>query len=255
MLLDERRNHILEAIENNGFVSIQQLQDQFEASESTVRRDLEYLEGIGQIRRTRGGAAFVGESLTTFDERRSLAVGQKRRIAKAAAELIETGDAVLLDGGTTTLEVARQLGGKTLQVVTNSLPIINQLVNQPQIELMVIGGYLYPKTGVALGQLAINALKGINVRRLIMSVGGITEKGLFNRNALLVETERQMMEAADEVIVVTDSGKLGHSALAHLCPLDAVDRIVVDAGISAEWKKSLEAEEIEVIVVEGANGD
>lgn len=249
MLLDERRNHILESIENNGFVSIQQLQEQFEASESTVRRDLEYLEGIGQIRRTRGGAAFVGESLTTFDERRSLAVGQKRRIAKAAADLIETGDAVLLDGGTTTLEVARQLGGKTLQVVTNSLPIINQLVNQPQIELMVIGGYLYPKTGVALGQLAINALKGINVRRLIMSVGGITEKGLFNRNALLVETERQMMEAADEVIVVTDSGKLGHSALAHLCPLGAVDRIVVDAGITDEWKKSLEAEEIEVIVV------
>ena len=71
--------------------------------------------------------------------------------------------------------------------------------------LMMIGGYLYPKTGVALGQLAVAALKNINVRRLIMSVGGITEKGLFNRNALLVETERQMIEAADEVIVVTDS--------------------------------------------------
>ena len=249
MLLDERRTHILQVIESQGFVSTQQLQEQFKASESTIRRDLEYLDGIGQIRRTRGGAAYVGESLSTFDERRSLAIEQKRRIARAAADLIESGDAVLLDGGTTTLEVARQLGGKTLQVVTNSLPIINLLVNQPQIELMMIGGYLYPKTGVALGQLAVAALQNINVRRLIMSVGGITEKGLFNRNALLVETERQMIEAADEVIVVTDSGKLGHSALAHLCSLDTVNRIVVDAGISTEWKESLEAVGIEVIVV------
>ena len=116
--LDERRNNILKVVESKGFVSTQLLQDQFEASESTIRRDLEYLDGIGQIRRTRGGAAYVGESLSTFDERRSLAIGQKRRIARAAADLIESGDAVLLDGGTTTLEVARQLGGKTLQVVT-----------------------------------------------------------------------------------------------------------------------------------------
>jgi DeoR/GlpR family transcriptional regulator of sugar metabolism len=112
------------------------------------------------------------------------------------------------------LEVARQLIGKSLQVVTNSLPIVSLLVNQPNIELVMIGGYLYPKTGVALGPLAVATLENIHVRRLMMSVGGITEKGLFNSNALLVETERQMIEAAEEIVVVSDSSKLGHSAAA-----------------------------------------
>ncbi len=250
MLLDERRTRISHLIEHKGFVSLHELSEQFKASESTVRRDLEYLDGLGHIRRTRGGAAYVGESLTTFEERRSRAIEQKRQIAKAAAELIESGEAILLDGGTTTLEVAKQIIGKSLQVVTNSLPIVNLLVNQPLIELIVIGGYLYPKTCVALGPTAVAALSKVNVRRLVMSVGGITEKGLFNSNALLVETERQMIEAADEVMVVSDSEKFGHSALVHLCPLDIVDRMVVDSGITTSWQKTLEQASVELIIAE-----
>src|SRR3990172_11504052 len=250
MLLDERRSKILEIIENKGFVSLSELSEHAGVSESTVRRDLEYLDGIGQIRRTRGGAAYVGESLTEFEDRRGRALPQKQKIAQAAAALIDSGEAVLLDGGTTTLEVARQLIGKSLQVVTNSLPIVNLLVNQPNIELVMIGGYLYPKTGVALGPLAAASLKHIHVRRLVMSVGGITEKGLFNSNALLVETERQMIDAAEEVVVVSDSGKLGHSALAHLCPLDVVDRMVIDSGISPAWRAAIEKAGVELTVVE-----
>jgi len=246
MLLDERRTNILQLIEIQGFISLHELVDRIGASESTVRRDLEYLDGIGQIRRTRGGAAYVGESLTTFEDRRSDALPQKKRIAKAAAELIQPGEAILLDGGTTTLEVAKQLIGKSLLVVTNSLPIVNLLAGQPKIELMVIGGYLYPKTGVALGPMAVAALSNVHVRRLIMSVGGITEKGLFNRNDLLVTTERQMIEAAEEVVVVSDSKKLGHSALAHLCPLDVVDRLVVDSGITPQWRETIQQAGVEL---------
>ena len=248
MLLDERRNIILKLVEKQGFVSLSVLVDQVGASESTVRRDLDYLDGIGQIRRTRGGAAYVGESLTTFEDRRSDALPQKKRIAKAAAALIQPGEAILLDGGTTTLEVAKQLIGKSLLVVTNSLPIVNLLAGQPKIELMVIGGYLYPKTGVALGPMAVAALSNVHVRRLIMSVGGITEKGLFNRNDLLVTTERQMIEAAEEVVVVSDSKKLGHSALAHLCPLDVVDRLVVDSGITPQWRETIQQAGVELTV-------
>lgn len=254
MLVDERRERILQIIENHGFVSLQYLMERCEASESTVRRDLEYLDGIGQIRRTRGGAAFVGESLTGFEDRRMRASREKKELAKAAAKLIGPEETVLLDGGTTTFEVAKQLSGKPYQVVTNSLPIANLLANQPGIELVLIGGYLYPKTGVALGPIAVAALKTIRARRLIMSVGGITEKGLFNSNALLVETERQMMQAADEVIVVCDSGKLGRSALAHLCELDAIDQIVVDSGISPEWRKMIEDHGIRLTVAELEQG-
>ncbi|MCA9028819.1 MAG: DeoR/GlpR transcriptional regulator [Planctomycetaceae bacterium] len=248
MLVDQRRDMILETVESKGFVSLQELVEEYGASESTVRRDLEYLDRIGQIRRTRGGATYVGESLTGFDIRQSQATEEKQSVGRKAAEIIESGETVLLDGGTTTLEVARHLGGKQLQVVTNSLPTANMLVGASNIELVLLGGYVYPKTGVALGSLTVEALKGIHARRLIMSVGGITETGLFNSNSLLVETERQMMAAADEVIVVTDSSKLGHSELAHLCPLRDVDRMVVDKGITDEWKEIVKDHGIELII-------
>ncbi|NOX54154.1 MAG: DeoR/GlpR transcriptional regulator [Planctomycetes bacterium] len=249
MLLDQRRERILQLVESKGFASLQELVEETGVSESTVRRDLEYLEGIRQIRRTRGGAAYVGESLTAFEERRTRALPQKQRIAKQVAEMVEPGEAILLDGGTTTLEVARQLVGKSLQVVTNSLPVVNLLVNQPQIELIVIGGYLYPKTGVALGPHAEAMLESIHVRRLIMSVGGITERGLFNSNSLLVETERRMMHAAEEVVVVADSSKFGHSALVHLCPLEAVDQMVVDSGISDTWQQRVREAGVKLTLV------
>lgn len=247
MLVDQRRGHILKTIESQGFVSLQELVDLLGASESTVRRDLEHLDRIGQIRRTRGGAAYVGESLTAFDDRRGRAVAEKQRIGRKAADLVQSGETVLLDGGTTTLEVARHLAGKSLQVVTNSLPIVNLLVGAPEIELLFLGGYLYPKTGVALGALTVSALKQVHVRRFIMSTGGITSAGLFNSNSLLVESERQMMEAADEVIVVADSSKLGHSELAQVCPLSRVHKLVTDAGITDEWRDVLRQHSVEVV--------
>jgi DeoR family fructose operon transcriptional repressor len=248
MLVDQRRDTILRVVESKGFVSLLELAEGVGASESTIRRDLEYLDGIGQVRRTRGGVAYVGESLAAFDERRQQAAGEKQKVGRKAAELIESGETVLLDGGSTTLEVARALAGKTLQVVTNSLPIVNQLVGASNIELVYLGGYLYPKTGVALGELTIEALKRVHARRLVMSTGGITEAGLFNSNSLLVETERQMIEAADEVIVVADSGKLGHSELVRLCPLEVVDKLVIDAGITDEWRRVVREHGIELIV-------
>lgn len=246
MLVAERRHCIMQVLQEKGFASLQDLADQCSASESTVRRDLEYLDGIGQVHRTRGGAAYVGELLAAFEDRTEEANREKVAIARIAADMIQPHETVLLDGGTTTLEVARCLIGKPLQVVTNSLPIVNLLANQSGIELVIIGGYLYPKTGVALGPVAINGLQHVNARRLIMSTGGITEKGLFNSNALLVETEQAMMQAADEVVVVCNSHKFGHSELARLCDLGDVDHLVVDDGISADWRERCETAGVDV---------
>ena len=250
MLVDERRSSILQAVEEKGFVSLHELVSLVQASESTIRRDLDYLDSAQQIRRTRGGAAYVGESITSFEERTSAASLQKQKIAEAAANLIQPGEAILLDGGTTTLEVARYLANKELQVVTNSLPIMNLLVNQQQIELMILGGYLYPKTGVALGPQATASLQNIHVRRLVISVGGITRKGLFNSNALLVSTERAMLTAADEIMVVADSSKFGKSALAPLCELELVDQMVVDSGITPEWIEVIQSAGIDLTIVD-----
>lgn len=250
MIAVERRAKILELLGNKGFISLIDLVSEIQASESTVRRDLEYLDEIGQIRRTRGGAAYASDSLSGFNERQSKASVEKKKIAAATAELIQSGETILLDGGTTTLEVAKRLTEKSLQVVTNSVPIASLLANAPNIELVIIGGYLYPKTGVALGELAIEALKNIYVQRLVMSVGGITEAGLFNSNALLVDTERKMVEVADEVIVVSDSSKLGRPALSWLCDWDKIDRLVIDSNISPEWQQKFTEAGIQLTIVD-----
>lgn len=163
--------------------------------------------------------------------------------------MIGEGETVLLDGGTTTLEVARQLTGKTLQVLTNSLPIAALLMKRPEIELIFIGGYVYPRTGVALGDQAIQALRRLHVNRLVMGTGGITEEGLFNSNALLVDTERQMIDAADRVTLVADSSKFGQRALSHLCALDVVDELVTDDGVSSDWRRILREQSVQLQAV------
>ena len=249
MLTDERRSKILRIAEESGFVSLQRLVAEVGASESTIRRDLEFLDNQGHLHRTRGGAAYAGDSLTDFDVRRNQASVQKRRIAQRVAELIVAGETVLLDGGTTTLEVARNLSWKPLQVVTNSLPIASLLMNEPEVELIFVGGYVYPKTGVALGEHAVATLRNINVNRLVMSTGGVTADGLFNSNGLLVETERQMIAAAERVTLVADSSKFGQRALSQLCALTAVHEIVTDDGLSDDWRQLLEHKGITVDVV------
>ncbi|MFO0977618.1 MAG: DeoR/GlpR family DNA-binding transcription regulator [Planctomycetaceae bacterium] len=252
MIVDERRSRILQIAEELGFVSLQRLVSELGASESTVRRDLEFLDASGHIQRTRGGASYLGDAQSDFDARRSLASREKQWIAKRTAELISEGETVLLDGGTTTLEVARHLTGKTIQVLTNSLPIASLLMNRPEIELIFIGGYVYPKTGVALGELSVDALRKIHAGRLIMSTGGIMEEGLFNSNALLVETERQMIRAVDRVTLVADSSKFGQRALSHLCPLSDVDEIVTDDGVSSEWRQRMESAGLRMEIAGGS---
>ncbi len=147
---------------------------------------------------------------------------------------------MLLDGGTTTLEVARALVGRRVQVVTNSLPIAQLLASSQQTDLILIGGYIYPRTGVALGPLAIATMQSIRVRKAILGAGGVVAEGIYNSNSLLVETERQMMSCGQQVVIVADHTKFGRLALARLCGLDEVDQVVVDSGLTDENRSMLE---------------
>ena len=116
-------------------------------------------------------------------------------IAQRAAELVADGDTLLLDGGSTTYEVARLLVGRPLQIVTNSLPVANLFAANTTADLVLIGGYVYPRTGVSLGPYANQMLAHVSVRRTLLSVAGINERGFYNSNVLLVETERAMLHA------------------------------------------------------------
>ena len=254
MLVEERRQRVLDLISERGFVALADLAQSLEASESTIRRDLDYWNQRGVIRRTHGGAMFVTDNgLPALEERASRELDEKRQIAKAAAGRIQDGDAILLDGGTTTLEVARLLVGRPLQIVTNSLPIANLFANSRETDLVILGGFVYPKTGVALGPLTVKMMEEINVRQTILSVGGITAKGLFNSNLLLVETELAMMRCADEVVVVADHTKVGRQALAFLCELAAIDTLIVDEALTPAQRELLDQNNVRVLLA-GAEG-
>ena len=241
VLVEERRSQLLELVRMRGFASLPDLAEQLNVSESTIRRDLDHLEEVGSAKRTHGGVFYTGPSpkLPHFDERQPQQWDKKKRIAEVAATLIEDGDTVLLDGGSTTYEVAQQLVGRPLQVVTNSLPVANLFASNANHDLVLLGGYVYPRTGVALGPYANEMLGHLNVRRTVLSVAGINERGFFNSNLLLVETERAMMDAADEVVVVADSSKFDRQSLSHLCALDEVQHLVVDDDIPKNWRDRL----------------
>jgi DeoR family transcriptional regulator, fructose operon transcriptional repressor len=249
---EERRSKLLEIVRSRGFASLLDLAGVLQVSESTVRRDLEILEETGAIQRTHGGVFYTGPSpkLSHFEVRQQSNWSRKRKIAVAASQLIDDGDTVLLDGGSTTYELAQLLVGRTLQVVTNSLPVATLFTSSESGDLVFIGGNVHTYTGVTLGPYANTMLAGLNVRRAVISVAGVNEKGYYNSNPLLVETEKAMMAAADEVIVVADSTKFGHASLARLCELGAIHTLVVDNELSPTWQEKIRATNIRLILAQ-----
>jgi len=254
---EDRRSRVLELVRVRGFASLPDLAGELNVSESTVRRDLDYLEDSGVARRTHGGGVFyTGPSpkLSHFDLKQSVEWDKKRQIATEAAKLIEDGDTVLLDGGSTTYELARALAGRPLQVVTNSLPVAMLFSSSDTVDLVLVGGYVHRRTGVSMGPYANQMLAELSVRRAVLSVAGINERGYFNSNLLLVETERAMMNAADEVIVVADSTKFGRTCLSHLSELGKAHVLVTDGDIRPHWQQALSEAGVRLVVAQSPAG-
>lgn len=250
MIVEERRQKVLDLVTERGYVALAELANALDTSESTIRRDLDYWDEHGLIKRTHGGAVFRDDAqgMPALEERTSREIEEKRQIAQAAAARIENGESILIDGGTTTLELARLLIGRPLQIVTNSLPIAQLFASSRDTDLVILGGYVYPRTGVALGPLTIRMLADIHVHQLIMGVGGIAAEGLFNSNLLLVETERAMIRSADEVVVLADHTKLGQKALTFLCDLADIDTLIVDKAITPAQRTLITEAEVRLIV-------
>src|SRR5213080_3823109 len=224
-------------------------------SSSTVRRDLEQLEQMGLVKRTHGGVIWVGDKTSgtrpyAFDQRMGYQLDAKRAIAKAARALISPGQTVLIDGGTTTFYLAQELLGQPLQLVTNSLPIANLFLNDDNVELILTGGLMYPRYGVLLGPTAEHTLSTIHTKTLFLSVAGVHNGAMYNQNLLLVQSERRMMEQAQEVVLLVDSTKFGQQALARLGDLSEVDTVVTDAALSMEHRKAIERGGCQLIVAE-----
>jgi len=222
-------------------------------SESTVRRDLEVLENQGSIRRTHGGAVSLAEppaSRLGFSDRESTCVQEKRAIAAAVTRRIPNNQTVILDGGTTCYQVAAALAGRRISVVTNSVPIAALLAGEVNTEVTLIGGYLYPRTGVALGAMAEEMLASLQAAQVVMSCAAVHPDGLFNVNEMMTAVERRMIAVADEVILAVDHTKFGNRAIAPLCDWSDIDVLVTDAGTDEQTRQWLDQAGVTVIVAE-----
>ena len=247
---EERQKRILEYLQQVEFSSLDELAQQVTVSSSTVRRDLDVLEASGIVRRTHGGARLINPKSDefAFSKRDTHEFDEKEAIGKACAALIRPNSTVIIDAGTTCYHVARHLEEKSLQIITNSLPVANLFAAAPKVEVVVSGGVIYPRLGVLVGPLAVEAFSHIHADVAIMSGGGITLDGLTNSHVLLIEIQRAMIQAVQKVIFCLDHTKFGRNSVSRLCGLDCIDTIVTDAAAPGELVEALRAREIEVIV-------
>lgn len=254
MLIPERQTKLRQIIASRGMSDLETLAAELGVSTSTVRRDIEAMEQEGVVKRTHGGVIWTGERGETglrpyaFDQRMNYQLEAKQRIARAARKLVQPGQTVLIDGGTTTFHLARELVGEPLQLLTNSLPIANLFLNDDNVELILTGGLVYPRYGVLLGPMTEHILQTVHAQLMFFSVAGVRDGSLYNQNLLLVQAEREMMRQAQQVILLVDSSKFGQQALARLCGLREVDTVVTDAGIPEDHAKAIRDSDCELII-------
>ena len=248
-----RRKKILERIKEDGEVMVAQLSKEFEVSEVTIRNDLEHLERKNLLIRARGGAIH-SESHVGIDQRvtekNKLHTQEKAAIGKKAASLIEDGDTIIIDSGSTTVEIVKHLGSvKHLNVITNALNIANMLMAFSNINVIIPGGYLRQNSMSLVGPLAEKNLRNFFVDKVFLSTDGFdTKQGIFTPNIDEAHLNGIMIEIAKEVILVTDSSKFKRKSLAFICGLDKIKTVVTDKGIPTDDKKRLEDAKIEVLI-------
>ncbi len=246
MLIFERQQKIIEILRQRKSAQLDDLARELGVSASTVRRDLEQLERTGQVQRTHGGAVYRNDGHQTFEThsdalaaRLNEQVDAKLAIGRYAASLVEPHMTLLLDGGSTVIYTVRQITVRPIQVVTNSLAIANHFADDDQVELTIIGGQLYPRTGVLVGPLATASLAELHADLCFFSLAAIHHDGAYNLNLEMAKVEQMMIQQAARSVMLMDATKFGRKSLARVCSFDEVDLIVTDTSIDSTWRESL----------------
>lgn len=253
MQAEERQKRIEEHLLKMEFASLEELSELADASVATVRRDLGVLEGKGTVQRTHGGAKLLNPKSDefAFNARDTHQLDEKEVIGKACAGIIQPNQTIIIDAGTTCYHVARYLEAKTPQVFTNSLPVANLFAAANKLEVVVSGGVIYPRLGVLVGPLAVEAFSKIRADVAIMSCGGITLEGITNSHGLLIEIQKAMIAAARKVIFCIDSSKFGRQSISKLCDLEIIDTIITDKGAPADLVRNLRKRGVEIVQANG----
>jgi DeoR family fructose operon transcriptional repressor len=254
---EERLRLITERILADGKVYVNDLAEEFSVSPSSIRMDLNELEARGILQRTHGGA-IVSETLdgrlitekSPFEARMKLLQSEKEAIGRAAAALIADGDTLMLDGGSTTVYVARYLGNKrNLAVVTDAVTLLSDLMAIPDAQIYMTGGALDRRFATLMGEMTLDAIGRFRTARAILGMDGVSvDGGLSVTDPAVAATKRKMMASSEQSIVVADHTKLGRVSLYTIAPLEAMDILVTDGGVGSDIVEAIRARGPQVIV-------
>ena len=249
----ERRERLVQFIAEQGYCTIAELSKAFAVSEMTIRRDVLRLVEQGRVRGFRGGVGSLSrQEMEGSDYRlRDMSMADaKRAIAVRAIEMVRTGSVIAIDAGTTGHQVAGLLPPDAgLKVVTHSFPVVSSLVGRTGIEVMCLGGVLHPESLSFDGPSTLAAIAGLRVETLFLAASGIGDRGAFCGNGFDAITKRALIEVAGRVVLLADSSKFLSAAMVKICGWDAINRIIVDDGITDDQRRMIEAHDVDVVTV------
>lgn len=255
---EEREQVILRILDERGFVAFRDLEREITASPATLRRDLERLENEGRITRVHGGAKIPDDRPSNgngprlqgipFSENIRRNSAQKSAIGKAAAALCAPGEGIIIDGGSTTLQMCAHLDGKRLQVLTNSLHIVSALLGQADTRVLVPGGSVFREQDIILSAAGDDLMPRFYASKLFMGATAVGPQGIMQPDTVLVASERRLIDRAEQLILVVDSSKFQGPSGSVVCGLGEIDIVVTDARIEARYRKMLESAGAQIVI-------
>lgn len=259
ILVEKRYQKILQLMQDDGSVKVSTLKEKLDVSSETIRRDLEYMESQGLLKRTYGGALLIKDKneailenslYTSFNQREMENIESKIEVAELAVQFIEDGQVIALDSGTTSLALARSIKNKfkTLTVVTNSLIIANELAEADGITLVLTGGVYKADEAAFISDIAESFFSKLSIETFFLTTCGISvEKGVTYQRMDEISIQEKMMEASDKIFVITDSSKLGVNSLVKMCDVSRVSMIITDSYAKDEQIKPFREKGIKII--------
>jgi DeoR family transcriptional regulator, ulaG and ulaABCDEF operon transcriptional repressor len=259
MHANERDRVILSLLDEQEFISLRDLAHWVTTSPATLRRDLERLRLSGKLKRVRGGVQSANGSDhlsrqrlrgVPFHENIHFHRSAKEAIGKAAAQLCRPGEAVIIDGGSTTLQMCPHLEPLRLQVMTNSLHIVSALLPQEHTRVSIPGGVVFREQNIILHPLDDTTSYRFHASMMFVGAAAVTRFGLMKNDIMQVQAERKLLTLAEKVIALVDSSKFSASAAHSLCDLGNVHTLVTDRGLDEPSAKMLQSHNIRVIMVD-----
>jgi DeoR family ulaG and ulaABCDEF operon transcriptional repressor len=250
----ERHRIILNAVQERPILTVRDIAGLTGASEPTIRRDIAALAVQNRLKKVRGGAEALHPpqigmlAARSFRADETINAAQKRAIAREAVKLCRDGEAIFVNGGTTTFPMVHHIAPMRLHVMTNSFPIAEYLIKHSKCTVMLPAGAVYREQNIILSPFDSDGTDHFYARRFFMGARGISPLGVMESDSLIIQSEQRLMRQADELVVLVDSSKFKTRSSLIICPLERVSTIITDDGIDDRDRRMVEAAGIELII-------